>query len=58
MKAFPALLCVAALALGGCMTYGNDEGVRYLQRKPAPGRSSFWLPKRMPADIRSYFRQY
>ena len=29
-----------------------------LQRKPAPGRSSFWLPKRMPADIRSYFRQY
>jgi hypothetical protein len=29
-----------------------------LQRKPAPGRSTFWLPKRMPTDVRSYFRQY
>src|SRR6188508_1163967 len=28
-----ALLCVAALTLGGCQTYGNDEGARYLQRK-------------------------
>jgi hypothetical protein len=27
------LLCVAAVALGGCKTYGNDEGARYLQRK-------------------------
>ncbi len=23
----------AAVALAGCQTYGNDEGVRYLQRK-------------------------
>ena len=28
-----ALFCVAAVALGGCKTYGNDEGARYLQRK-------------------------
>jgi hypothetical protein len=24
---------MAAVALGGCKTYGNDEGARYLQRK-------------------------
>lgn len=29
-----------------------------LQRKADPARASFWLPKRMPTDLRSYFRQY
>ncbi len=29
-----------------------------LNRKPAPNRASFWRPKRTPADVRSYFRQY
>jgi hypothetical protein len=29
-----------------------------LQRKPDPSCSSFWLPKRTPTDVRSYFRQY
>src|SRR5215207_9192807 len=33
VKFASALLCVAAVALGGCKTYGNDEGARYLQRK-------------------------
>ncbi len=33
MKFAFALLCVTAVALGGCKTYGNDEGARYLQRK-------------------------
>ena len=33
VKLASALLCVAAIALGGCKTYGNDEGARYLQRK-------------------------
>lgn len=29
-----------------------------LGRRPAPDAASFWLPKRMPQDVRSYFRQY
>jgi hypothetical protein len=29
-----------------------------LSRRPAPSRASFWNPKRTPADMRSYFRQY
>jgi hypothetical protein len=29
-----------------------------LARKPAPNRASFWEPKKMPDDVRSYFRQY
>jgi len=29
-----------------------------LLRKPAPGRSSFWIKKETPQDVRSYFRQY
>jgi len=29
-----------------------------LNRKPAPGRSSWWLSKPSPQDVRSYFRQY
>lgn len=34
MKLIPALFCAtAAVSLGGCMTLGNDEGERYLQRK-------------------------
>jgi len=33
-------------------------GRDWLQRKPAPGKNSFWVPKRSPADVRSYFRQY
>jgi len=28
-----ALIFAVAIALGGCQTFGNDEGVRYLQRK-------------------------
>ena len=34
MRLAPTLLLwMAAVALGGCRTYGNDEGARYLQRK-------------------------
>jgi hypothetical protein len=29
-----------------------------LSRKPAPNRASFWEPKRLPDNVRSYFRQY
>ncbi len=34
------------------------RGRDLLGRKPAPSRSSFWLPKRTPDDVRSYLRQY
>jgi len=34
------------------------SGRDLLARKPAPGRSSFWLPKKSPEDVRSYLRQY
>ncbi len=33
-------------------------GRDWLSRKPAPGRTSFWLAKATPANVRSYFRQY
>jgi hypothetical protein len=29
-----------------------------LQRKPAPERASYWLPKESPRNLRRYFRQY
>jgi hypothetical protein len=29
-----------------------------LSRKPDPGRATFWAPKPMPQDVRSYLRQY
>ena len=29
-----------------------------LGRHPAPETTSFWFPKQMPQDVRSYFRQY
>ncbi len=34
------------------------RGRDLLGRKPAPDRSTFWIPKRTPEDVRSYFRQY
>ena len=34
------------------------RGRDLLGRKPAPGRLSFWLPKRTPEDVRSYLKQY
>jgi hypothetical protein len=34
------------------------RGRDLLARKPAPHRSTFWLPKQTPEDLRSYFRQY
>jgi len=34
------------------------RGRDLLGRKPAPGRSSFWQPKRNPEDVRSYLKQY
>jgi di/tricarboxylate transporter len=34
------------------------RGRDVLQRKSAPDRLSFWIPKQTPRDIRSYFRQY
>ncbi len=34
------------------------RGRDLLGRNPAPGRPSFWVPKRSPEDVRSYFRQY
>jgi hypothetical protein len=34
------------------------RGRDLLNRKPAPGRPSFWLPKQQPRDMRRYFRQY
>jgi hypothetical protein len=33
------------------------RGRDLLHRKPAEA-ASFWLPKQMPQDVRSYFRQY
>ena len=33
MRLAHALIFAVAIALGGCKTYGNDEGARYLQRK-------------------------
>ena len=33
MRLAAVMFFVAAAALAGCTTYGNDEGVRYLQRK-------------------------
>ena len=34
------------------------RGRDLLSRKPAPGRSSFWVAREMPGDIRRYFKQY
>ena len=34
------------------------KGRDLLARKPAPGRSTFWVPSSPPTDVRSYFRQY
>jgi hypothetical protein len=34
------------------------RGRDLLARKPALGRSSFWVPKQTPEDMSSYFRQY
>jgi len=34
------------------------RGRDLLARKPSVGRSSFWLPKQTPEDVRSYLRQY
>jgi hypothetical protein len=34
------------------------RGRDVLARKPAPEQATFWLPKEIPQDIRSYFRQY
>ena len=33
MRIVHALIFAAAISLGGCQTFGNDEGARYLQRK-------------------------
>jgi hypothetical protein len=29
-----------------------------LRRRPRPGQSSYWSPRAMPNDLRSYFRQF
>jgi hypothetical protein len=34
------------------------SGRDLLCRKRVPARATFWLPKQMPQDVRSYFRQY
>jgi hypothetical protein len=34
------------------------RGRDLLRRKRAPAAATFWLPKHMPQDVRSYFRQY
>ena len=34
------------------------RGRDLLCRKPVPAQTTFWLPKHMPQDVRSYFRQY
>ena len=34
------------------------RGRDLLCRKHVPARATFWLPKHMPQDVRSYFRQY
>ena len=34
------------------------QGRDLLARKPATDRATFWMPKKMPADVSSYFRQY
>ena len=34
------------------------RGRDLLRRKPEPQRTTFWMPKETPQDVRSYFRQY
>jgi len=34
------------------------QGRDLLARKPATDRATFWMPKKMPTDVSSYFRQY
>ena len=64
--AFPIGWLVSLLALV-VMYYGvltpmavflRLRGRDLFNRKPAPGRSTFWAVKEMPRDVRSYFRQY
>lgn len=66
VAAFPIGWLVSNLMLA-LMFYGiitpialvfRIKGRDLLHRKPAPGRASFWIPKRTPRDMRSYFRQY
>jgi len=52
------LLVVYYLILSPVAVLMRICGRDFLQRKPAPRRDSFWVPKRSPADVRSYFRQY
>jgi len=51
-----------ALMFYGLMTpiglFFRLRGRDLLSRKPARDRTSFWIPKPMPQDVRSYFRQY
>ena len=34
------------------------RGRDLLRRRPDPHRTTFWMPKETPQDVRSYFRQY
>jgi hypothetical protein len=34
------------------------QGRDLLARKPSIGRATFWMLKKMPTDVSSYFRQY
>ena len=64
--AFPIGWLVSHLALG-LMFYGVLTPVALafkvlrrdaLWRRPASNRSTLWVPKSTPQDVRSYFRQY
>ena len=53
-----ALAVLYFLVLTPFAVFFRLRGRDHLGRKPAPGQSTFWEPKRTPLDLRSYFRQY
>jgi len=53
-----ALAILYFLVLTPVAVFFRLRGRDLLDRKPAPGRPSFWEPKRTPLDLSSYFRQY
>jgi hypothetical protein len=66
VAAFPIGLLISWFALL-LMYYGiitpvalffRLRGRDLLKRKPVADAASFWRPKEMPKDVRSYFRQY
>lgn len=53
-----ALLLMYYLVLTPVAVFMRLRGRDLLNRKPMPGRTTFWAAKETPRDVRSYFRQY